>query len=545
MKHQTLNILLKWLTKAGHSVDRKDFETVFLSHPDSDTLISITDTLTDFKIENTAAEIPKESLKQLIDPFIAEVKNKNHNTFILANLVDNEKVMVDTGSNKPVSVSVKEFLDRWTGVVIVVDKAKGINIKLNFTQLLPFLLLVFSVGLFLCLNIANLNIFSFFHFTLSIIGISISIFILAQELGFKSPLLNKVCNINTATSCNTVLSSKFSKIYKNVGLSDICVLYFIVQALFGLISNSLSPASNHLLFAISLLGLPITLYSIYLQKFIVQKWCPLCLGITGVLWLQFFIALTYFFNYNRGFNLDINLSIAYLCTLLIVVIVWMLFKPLLVNASKYKNVNIDALSFRRNHHLFIPFYANQKTFDTEISGLKDFSVGNTKAQIKVTAILSPDCPICSYTNQVLNSLQKKYPSDIYISYRLLANTNQLENIKTKAAVYLLSCFATNEDPADTLTNWYSKSIEEQLPKNFIIYDENDTELSTLKLYNQWCLNNGINYTPAIFINGKLFPDYYDKADIKYFIEEIINYELQNNATDAINASTKTVLVDNT
>jgi uncharacterized membrane protein len=545
MSKQILNILLKWVKESGYSVDETKFETLFLSHPDVTDIISITDTLNDFNIENTVAEIPKESVKQLKDPFIASVRNNNQNGFVLAYLLNPEKIIVDTGNNKPITVSVKEFTERWNGLIIVIDKINNKNFKLHLNNLLSFLLIFSCLALFLFVNINNLDVFSCFHFVMSIIGITISIFIIINELGFKSSLVNKVCNLNAETSCTTVLASKTGKLNQNIGLSDLCILYFSIQVLYWLLLHTTHSTNYTLVLSISLLCLPITIYSIYTQKFIIKKWCPLCLGVVSVLWLQAFIAIIYFINSILPNSINLIHSLSYLFICLFTISVWFLVKPLLVKAAKYKSSNIDALSFRRNYHLFMPFYANQKTNDTEIAGLKDFSVGNLNAPVKIMAVLSPDCPICSYTNEVLNRLLKKYTNTICISYRLLANPNKLGNTKTKAAIYLLNHFLIDNSPTDTLTKWYSNAVGKQLPNNFTISEKYNTEISILNVFEQWCRYNSVSYTPAIFINGKLFPIYYDKADIKYFIEEIINYELENSKPDAASASSTTVLVDNT
>ena len=38
---------------------------------------------------------------------------------------------------------------------------------------------------------------------------------------------------------------------------------------------------------------------------------------------------------------------------------------------------------------------------------------------------------------------------------------------------------------------------------------------------KWCLDNQINFTPALLINGQEFPKEYERSDIGYFIEDLI------------------------
>jgi uncharacterized membrane protein len=544
MSKQLLNILQKWVKVSGYHVNETNMETLFLSHPDIGGIVSITDTLNDFDIENTVAEIPKESLTQLKDPFIASVKNNSENTFVLAHIVNNEKVKVDTGNNKAIIVTTNEFVNKWNGVVIVIDKSNRKKYRLNKNTLVLAILLLSVLALFICQNLNAFSYAAILHFSLSLIGITISILIIIHEFGFKSNVASKVCNLNATTSCVAVLNSKTGKFYKNIGLSDLGIIYFFTQALYWITTNPSTSYKYFPIYIVSLCSLPITLYSLYLQKFIIKKWCPLCLGIVSVLWLQGSITVNYFLN-NSLLQLPAQTTIAFLLNVLITSILWIVLKPLLQNAAKYKTSNIDALSFRRNYHLFMPYYASQPTYNIEIQGLQDFGIGNDKAPVNITVILSPDCPICSYTNEILNRLIKKYPTEIYINYRLLANTKQIDNPKTKAAIYLLSEFLKQKKPNAILTEWYSKTLLDQLPITYTISEKHNIELSILQVYEQWSINYGIVYTPALFINGKLFPNFYDKVDIKYFIEEIIEYEREGKVYDAKSASTTSVLVDNT
>ena len=40
--------------------------------------------------------------------------------------------------------------------------------------------------------------------------------------------------------------------------------------------------------------------------------------------------------------------------------------------------------------------------------------------------------------------------------------------------------------------------------------------------NNWCINNNYNYTPAIFINGYEYPEQYDRENLVYFIDDILD-----------------------
>lgn len=45
--------------------------------------------------------------------------------------------------------------------------------------------------------------------------------------------------------------------------------------------------------------------------------------------------------------------------------------------------------------------------------------------------------------------------------------------------------------------------------------------ATFRMHNNWCLTNGITYTPAIFINGYEYPDSYEREHLAFFINEVV------------------------
>jgi hypothetical protein len=57
--------------------------------------------------------------------------------------------------------------------------------------------------------------------------------------------------------------------------------------------------------------------------------------------------------------------------------------------------------------------------------------------------------------------------------------------------------------------------------------EKEQYLNILKKDNDWCTSNKINFTPEILINGKSFPNEYDRGDLIYFIEDLIDESESN------------------
>lgn len=107
-------------------------------------------------------------------------------------------------------------------------------------------------------------------------------------MGLHSTLGNAFCSNNSEKKdCDAVLTSKGAEIIKDYKLSDFSLLYFSTLFLLTFILQT----NQSIVYTLSLVALPITIYSIYYQYKVVKKWCLLCLKIVGILWLQGFIAL--------------------------------------------------------------------------------------------------------------------------------------------------------------------------------------------------------------------------------------------------------------
>ena len=51
-------------------------------------------------------------------------------------------------------------------------------------------------------------------------------------------------------------------------------------------------------------------------------------------------------------------------------------------------------------------------------------------------------------------------------------------------------------------------------------------MNILRREKEWCVQNKINFTPEILVNGRSFPLEYERSDLLYFIDDIIDEEKQ-------------------
>lgn len=185
MKNKLSDIVGKLLNSNKIHFDRKELSFQIQSHPSYPSLHSITGVLDHFNIDNIAAEIPVnlETLKQLPNFFIAQVEGKKGKDLVAIKKNNNTYTIIN-GANKKENLNTKQFIDKFTGIIVAVEKQKKdntpISSKIIFRNLLSIsLLLVVSI----LLIHSKAPIFNIYYLLLSFIGILISVAIIKQELG--------------------------------------------------------------------------------------------------------------------------------------------------------------------------------------------------------------------------------------------------------------------------------------------------------------------------------------------------------------------------
>jgi uncharacterized membrane protein len=86
-----------------------------------------------------------------------------------------------------------------------------------------------------------------------------------------------------------VLSSEASRIFGNINLADVGIIYFTSTLIYILSTNALTQL--WLLAVVSAVSIIFPAYSIYYQGIKLKKWCPFCMVVQVVLIAEFFILL--------------------------------------------------------------------------------------------------------------------------------------------------------------------------------------------------------------------------------------------------------------
>ena len=516
-----LYLLLNNIIRNGnYNINSKDVKLQLMSNPSYPSLRAITDTLDYFKIENMAAIIPKKLLNSLPDQFLAVVNRNDSNEVVKVNRIENSIKYVDATGRKS-ELTKKQFEKIWNGSVVVIENLRndkwGIRKLFNKSFALKLLCIFLSItmlGYFLG-DVFNL------YLILSILGIGVTYFIIKEELGTYDAFTSKICESDLRNiSCSDIIGSEKAKLINSISLGDLCVSFFASTIVISLILGF----DFSFFFYTAILSIPVVLYSIYLQGVVIKAWCPLCLAITFILSLQFVFLL--FETHNLGFYLSYIISSVIIFS--ITLWLWSIVKKLLKDSIELDHIKTELLTFKRNENIFRALL-DRLTF-LEKNSLPEnvkLNFGNPKASLVIDYITSPTCGYCKSSFQIIKELLDTHGDHFGLNIIFNVPIQSKNNTAVQIAQVVSEHYLKNPDDAYvSLSEWF-ESRDFSKWQNQYGYVNKDADYAILETHNFWCKSNGINYTPALIIDGAFFPADYDIKDLPLFIDYLIESKKEN------------------
>lgn len=509
-----LNVVKKYLD-INYYYDQKElFEESFLSHPNYPSLYAITDSLNYLSIDNIAAKIPKEQFVELPDLFLSFFEGE-----LVLVRKNNSSVVIEKEKGNSVPLSSNEFLEKWNQVIVLIgpnSKLNNYQIQKTYSKWLLYLLPVISFIL-LSVFLTSFSLERLIFLTTTAVGLAVSVLILQEKFGIKTELGSKLCNISTNTSCDSVITSSNSVIYKNISYYDLPILFFGINLFAILLDNE---SAGFVISFLSILAIPFLLYSIWLQKVKIKKWCFLCLLVLLIIVIQ---AGFFPFINTAFFQITLVSIVNYLLASAMVVTAWFSFKFLFENNGKLKAELNSHKRFKRNFKVFASFLKEIEVLEG-LQGLKGIKFGSSDSIIKIKLFLSPSCGHCHKAFNDAKSIYEKYPDKISLDIVFNVNPENVENPYLPVVETILALNFTNKENAiDALNDWHIKKmgLNEWKEKWPII---NNSMLVTGQIQKQyeWCVANNFNYTPVKIVNDMLFPNEYELSDLNYFINEYLD-----------------------
>jgi uncharacterized membrane protein len=420
---------------------------------------------------------------------------------------------------KKKKMSEATFAEAWTGTIVAVEEQeKAVNTK-SIQTALPY----FIVAAVASANvILNFSLSYLLYTALTLVGLYVSILIIREDLGIKSKAVAKVCGaISKNSTCGEVINTAGNKIFGIISLSDASFVFF--AGLF-LILSSIGFHQTTLL-VMSLAGVPVVIYALFRQGFVLKKWCALCLLIAGIVVLQTGLLLATF-DFVWAVNIPYIVQLISIFALLY--IAWNYCKSYWESHEKLATTETDFLKFKRNPELFKTLLKEESILNTKIipEPLK-VVFGNPKGAIQLQGVTNPLCGYCTAAFESYDKLLSTYGNDIRLEFIFNVPPSK-EHQSTQIAARLVDLYM--QDPKQSYTAlkaWFSDRNVETWQNKFG-KTENEQVGNTLEAHREWCTINNVNYTPASILNDNFFPKTYEIKDLPLFIQDMI-LELQAEA----------------
>ncbi|MBB6371522.1 vitamin K epoxide reductase family protein [Chryseobacterium shigense] len=352
------------------------------------------------------------------------------------------------------------------------------------------------------------------------LGVFLSVEAIKTEMGFQSSLSKQFCSIMENADCSQVINSQKNII--NLKFSDLSIYFFSSQLLGILLLSFRAPEYFSMMNMLLYCSVPLTLYSIFFQWKVEKKWCPICLSIIAVLYLEILFLTVYNLYYSKLSyeGLQISDFIIIIISAVISVCGYRIIKKTLTKLKSTEKENITNSRYVKNYSFFESILKNStvNTFST-----KGIFLGNPESNVVITAITSPFCSFCKEAHSILHSIYDSHSNDIGINIRF--NFSGRPDASTKEFfIQLYHIYITKGDKAflDALSSWYhEKNINKWLEKYSVKVNDPETVFRDLLKISDENFEKGLFFTPNFYINQYQYPDNLERKYLESFVPDLI------------------------
>jgi len=523
-------IARQYLKSCGLKVNSLFLTRQLKSHPDYPSLTSLTDVLDDLGIHHIALKADKEKLDEFVFPLLAHTSADGQNGFeIVTSLKEIEK-------DRPA------FLRRWDGIVLMADgdsvivheehndMARAQKVRRRWlTGLLTPAILLYGASFAL-----HWDTTAFLFSLLCLAGCLVCAGILLQTMGKDNPVSQQFCRGDSASGCNKVLHSKGAKLMGILTLSEAGLIYFTALFLFALLSRLTTAANNYssaLLMIPASLAIPLTFVSVWYQWKVVKSWCRMCLTVAALCWLQFILLMaakdqwsSVYHTWDAPFPAILPSLLLLLTSFSLSFICWYYLRSLYDKAALSEDGHRQLSSWKRDVRLFTNLLQQSRRVDVS-PWPEDIVLGNRHAPLQLMIVSNPYCAPCAQSHRELDKLLQAYPGEIGVTVRLAVVSPDISDRRTKAIDHILKACLSPKGKSrqqQLLHDWFDKmDLDEWLaaPETPIQQVAGDPHY-LLKAHGDWYVQNNIQHTPTLFLNGSELPGLYTTADLKPLISQL-------------------------
>ena len=524
------NVVVLYLKKLHVRVTKNSISKRLEESPYFPSLYSINTVLDKFRIPNEAFTLEPRHLAELQPPFITYMKNMDAGKdFVLVTAISDASVSYISNSKKNITISLENFLIDWEKIVLVAEPTaesgepnyaerlkkerytEKVNQSLWFAGITIGTLLL--IGLLSGINNTLLPYAALISLT-KLLGTAITVLLLLYETDKSNSFVKNLCTANKQTNCDAVLNSKAAGIGR-LKWSEVGFFYFAASSLF-LLYPSFTFAVKIPWLALSATAVsPYIIFSLYYQAKLVKQWCPLCLAVQAVLFLELIWAIV---SYWLDPVLPVANSpfiISALICFLLPVASWFTIKPLL---QKNKQAAQYQAAYKRllyNPEQFNQLLQQQKQAPGGWQQL-GITIGNPNAASTILKVCNPYCGPCAKAHPELEEIIENN-NNINLKVIFTATNNEKDNTN-KPVKHLLAIAAQNnsEQTKQALDDWYNapKKDYAAFAVKYPMNGEMKQQAEKIDAMDNWCKEAEIAFTPTIFINGHALPENYNISELK-------------------------------
>ena len=505
-------------------------------HPNYNSLLSISDVLNRFGVDNLAARFDGDKLSALPTPFIVQLKGMKNGRdyFSIVRKMEGDNVLYYDPAGYKWDVSKADnFLARYKGVALLAEagafagekdfekKAREEQRKKGLYWLavlfLPMVLCIMGITGFLRYGASVWSSLS--YGLLALAGALVGFLLLWYELDQHNPALQQICGVGKKANCGAVLQSGAANI-GGTSWSVIGFSYFAGSLLLLLFGGLQDRQALTVLSWLSVLALPYVFFSLYYQWRIVRQWCVLCLCVQAVLVSQPVIFLAS--GWPGAFPLT-ELNPGWLPLLLLAYgtpfIAAHALLPVFKKAKESKENKDNLQRLKHNPQIFDALLVKQKQLTVPADGL-GIALGNPAAPHKIIKVCNPYCGPCARAHAPIEELLENNP---HVQLQIIFTATNREGDTAAAPVKHLLAISEQSNGNEAaikkgLEDWYLAEVKdyEKFAAKHPISGESKQE-HKIDAMRQWCEQTGISFTPTFFVNGYQLPDIYSAGDLKHFL----------------------------
>ena len=531
-----VKVTYTFLKECGIPVALRKVRKYLNGHFYKDSLLSITDLLSELGMSIKAFKTTAERLPSIPVPFIAQMapEGDSENAFtVVRSVSDGSVCLLNDRNSRWIWVDKEVFLTNWTGITLLA----GIGDRENTGESQLFLPadrmftarvvaqvvaggLLSVLALYTWVRMGSGSVLAPYCLTaLDLTGVMVCLLLVQADLGYINRITGKLCGMDGGMDCQAVLHTRGASIggmkWSVIGLtyfSSNCLLHTVV--LFGF------PKAVVSLGIISLLSLGYVIYSLSYQLFVVRKWCALCLTVQLLLILQLALFAG-FYGRQPGLFSDgrsilyglLAMSPVYLAVFyvsgFVILPVYVERKETGIRMANFKNLLFSKPALE-------DLLDRERAISLPPPGM-GIIVGDTPEPPVILKICNPYCQLCAESYPLLMALVRTRPG-VRVQIIFLNFTGEETSGERVIGHFLnLRRQGSQADLLAALRYWYSgkcRDYDDLIRNNPLLSEPVDFGAEILQM-KEWCQRNEIRETPAFYVYGKRLPELYEINDLKY------------------------------